>query len=506
MSGTFQGANTTEGGIGFAEYALPVALGSMLTRIMMAEAIMPGSPPSYELCKLIFAFHPLGAKMAEAPINMAQSQEREITVDAPGEDRLLAAFRREWRAIGGIGSDGSWTTGDDIIKNVKVQSRIYGIASLVMGDRRDPADVDKPIDWERLHEAEPYFSVLDPLITAGSLILNQDPHSPDFQKPRVVRAGGRAYHPSRSLVVINEMPLYIQWSDPAFGFSGRSVYQRALFPLKTFLQSLITDAAVTKKAALLIHKAKAPGSVQNQKGLNFFGLKRSQLKSGMTGEVVTIGIDETIESINFQNLEGPAAFARNNSLKNVAMAASMPAKLLEQEELVEGLAEGTEDAKQIARFIDRMRLEMNPLYAFMDRVVQRRAWSPAFYKTMQKDLPDVYRKMDYTTAFYGWVNKFEAEWPNLLAEPESKQIETEKVRFEAVVALIEVLAPLIKAGENRAALLDWAADEVSSKRKLFASSLTLDTDAEAKVEDQMPMTPREAEEIEPRIEPFRGTT
>ncbi len=495
MSGFTGGQDTTEGGNQFAEIVLQGRVGSALSRILLAESITPGDSPSYELAKLIFAYHPLGGKMVEAPINMAQSQERELTVPVAGEERLLAEFRRVWKHLGeGAGADA-------LIKSVKMQSRMYGIASIAIGDRNNPDATAKEVDWERLHETKPYFSVFDPLNTAGSLILDQNPNSPDFQKPVAVQIGSRVYHRSRTVVVINEAPLYILWTDAAYGFSGRSVFQRALYPLKTFLQSLITDWLVTVKCGLLIHKAKSPGSMQNNRVLQFFGFKRSQLKGGVTGQVLTIDVAEDIMSLNFQNLEGPATMARNNALKAIAMAASMPAKMLEQEELVEGLAEGTEDAKQIARFIDRLRIEMNPEYEFFDRITQRLAWTPDFYKIMQKLYPQDYpADMPFETAFNGWMNAFQAKWPNLLAEPESKEFEVEKIRFESAVAVVEVAAPLIRDSENRAALLAWLADEVNSRRKLFAAPLVLDEEAEAAIETPAPMGGEETKE--PVTPPF----
>lgn len=61
-------------------------LGTGLTSILMSDDIQVGSSPSYELCKLIYLFHPLGMKMAETPINIAMSQGRELVVqDAPDE-------------------------------------------------------------------------------------------------------------------------------------------------------------------------------------------------------------------------------------------------------------------------------------------------------------------------------------------------------------------------------------------------------------------------------------
>jgi len=491
MSG-FQGANTTEGGNGFTEFGLTSGLGSQLTELLLAEAIVPGSPASYQVCKAIYSYHPLGAKMAEAPINMAQSQEREITIPSGPESRLVPAFKKHWKALGGIG-------GDTLIHNTMRTARIYGIASIVVGDRKiSTAD---PLPLDRLHDLDIYFNVLDPLNTAGSLVLNQDPNSPDFQKPSAIRVANQVYHPSRSVVIMNEQPIYIEFTSSAFGFVGRSVYQRALFPLKTFLQSMVTDDMVTKKVGLLIWKAKAPGPIINNRIMNFFGWKRSQLKGGMTGNVLTIGDQEDIASLNFQNLEGAAKFARDNALKNIAMAASMPARMLEQEELVSGFGEGSEDAKQIARYIDRVRVEMAPLYSFCDTIVQRQAWSPEFYKTVQRDHSE-YKNVPYETAFYQWSNSFQATWPNLLAEPDSERIKVEETRFKSVVALVETLAPLLPDSGNKASLVSWAADEINSRRELFSSPLLIDEDALATY--QPPAQPQPDAERQPM--PFSSET
>ena len=488
------GGNNTEGGKQFTELGTTARIGSALLNMLAAEDIVPGSPIGYQLAKEIYVSHPLGAKLAEIPITLAQSQEREIIIPGGPESRLAPAFRKEWKATGGaIGADA-------LILTLMRTARIYGIGSIIVGDRNKPNDSKSPLELDKLHEIEPYYNVLDPLNTSGSLVLDQDPNSPDFQKPRALRVGGREYHPSRSIIIMNEQPIYIEFTNAAFGFVGRSVYQRALFPLKTFVQTMITDQYVAQKVGLLIAKIKAPGPIINNRMLNFFGIKRQQLKSGMTGNVLTIGAEDDVSSINFQNLDGAGSFARDNCLKNIAMAAGMPAKLLEQEAMVGGMAEGTEDAKQIARYIDRVRIDMAPVYNFFDRIVQRRAWNPDFYKTIQRDFEE-YRKVPYETAFYQWSNSFVATWPNLLAEPDSQKMISEEIRFKSVVALVESLSPVLDAA-NKASLVAWAADEINSRRELFSSPLIIDEEALAKYEPPVPEKPEE----ETPAPPFSGRT
>jgi len=497
------GADMSEGGVGFTQAGLTASIGSKLIDLLLAEQIIPGSPASYQLCKELLAYHPLGAKMAENPIALAQSQEREITVSGGPESRLVPAFKKEWKETGGVADvTGGPAGADAIILNLYRTARAYGIASLIVGDRKNPKASEAPLDLAKMHETDPYYNVLDPLNTAGSLVLDQDPNSPNFQKPRSLRVGNRAYHPSRSIVVMNEAPIYIEFTNSAFGFVGRSVFQRALFSMKTFLQTMITDQYVAVKVGLLINKMKAPGPIVNNRILNFFGIKRQQLKAGVTGNVLTIGHEDDIFSLNFQNLEGPAKFARDNSLLNTAMAAGMPAKLLNQEEMVGGMAEGSEDAKQIARYIDRVRIEMTPAYNFFDRIVQRRAWSPDFYKTIQRDFEE-YRKVPYETAFYTWVNGFSANWPNLLAEPDSERMKSEEIRFKSVVALVESLSPLLDPA-NKASVVAWAADEINSRRELFSAPLIIDEDALANYQPPQSMAEKPEQEEEPK--PFGNTT
>lgn len=449
------------------------ALGSQLTDLLLCDDIEPGAEPSYQVCKTIYLYHPLGAKMVDAPIKAAQSQSREVSVPQSPGDHVVKQFLKEWARIGV----------DQYIANAAGVSRIYGVGSLVLGAVGKPSNV--PLKPEDLWKEDLFFNVVDPLNTAGSIVLNQDPNSPLYQKPTVITVSGEAYHPSRSVVMMNERPVYIAFTTSAFGYTGRSVYQRALFPMKSFVQSMLTDDMVTQKAGLLIAKMKAAGSIVDRAMTSFTGLKRQMLQGAATGNVLSIGTEEDIETLNMQNVDGAGGWARGNILKNIATAADMPAVMLENETLTEGFGEGTEDAKIIARYIDGVREWLAPLYDFFDPIVMRKAWTPDFYATIQNLFPEEYGGVDFNTAFYQWVNSFEAVWPNLLKEPESEAVKVEETKHKALIETLEVLIPTLDP-ENKAVAVQWLADNMNENKLMFTAPLVLDYDKLAEYEPPVP--------------------
>ena len=416
-------------------------LGTSLQQLLTTnDDIVPGAEPSYELCKLIYTFHPLGAKLVEKPVEIAQSQPREVSVP------------------------------DHHIMNVARLARVYGIASIAMVTK--DTKTEEPVDFENLWKADISFNSYDPLNTAGSLVLNQNPLAMDFQHTTDIRVAGSVFHRSRSCVIMNESPIYIQYTNSAFGFVGRSVYQRSLYPLKSFLQTMIADDLVARKSGVLVAKMKQAGSIIDNAMQKMFGIKRNVVKEAENNNVISIGDQEDVMSLNLQNLEGPLNTARKHILENIAAAAGMPAKLITEESLAEGFGEGTEDAKAIARYIDRVREQLQPVYAYFDKIVMHRAWNPDFYKTIQRDFPE-YAEMGYTQAFYKWKNSFVAKWPNLLTEPDSELVKVDEVKLRAVIAWVQVLLPELDQ-ENKARIIEWATDNFNSLKFLFDQPLELD--------------------------------
>ena len=461
-------------------------VGSALYNLLMSEDIAPGDQPSYELCKLIYVSHPLGGKIVDQPIKIAMSQRRKLTVPVIAEDRIVEAFERKW---------------DELNVNSKIANtwrlgKIYGASAIVMGAKG--VDTESPIDPEKLAkiESDLYFNSLDPLNTAGSLVLNQDPNAPDFQKPTIVTAAGQKYHPSRCLVFFNEDPIYIQYTSSAYGYTGRSVFQRALYPLKSFVQTMVADDMVSRKVGVIVAKMKPAGSIADRAMAVLQGIKRNVVKEAQTNNVINITPEEAIETLNLLNADGALTTARKNILENIAAAVPQPAKLLNSESYAEGFGEGTEDAKEVIRYIEHERGTVQPLYDFFDPMVMRMAWTEEFFKTLQAEIPE-YKRMEYKEAFYMWKNAFAAEWPSLLVEPESKLVEVEKVKHEAIVAFLEVLMPQADP-KNKARVIEWAANNLNASKHLITSPLVLDYEELANYEPPQPV----AEPKEP--EPFNS--
>lgn len=449
-------------------------LGNSLTDLLTAPEIVPGDQPSYNLCKSVYLYHPLGAKMAESPIAMAMAQQREISIPKSPEERVRDQFLKQWS------DDGC----DENIFNTMVLARVYGIASLaIVSDEVPP---DQPIDPKKLPDISIAFSVFDPLNTAGSLVLNQNPGAVDFMKVTTIAVSGVPYHRSRTVTMMNERPVYISYTTSAFGFVGRSVYQRALFPLKSFIQSMVTDDLITKKAGVFIAMLKAGGAIIDNIMSKIAGLKRLFVQQATNGNVISIGADEKIETLNMQNIDGAYGMARKNILENIAVSADMPAKLLNSETFAEGFGEGTEDAKHIARYIDRLRVQMAPLYKFFDRIVMYRAWNKDFYQIIQKEFPE-YGGISHEEAFYQWSNSFAAVWPSLLTEPDSEKVKTDDVKLKAIIATVEVFGPMLDP-ENKATLVQWAQDNLNENKLMFQTPMDLDIEA---LRDYVPPEPME---------------
>jgi hypothetical protein len=370
-------------------------------------------------------------------------------------------------------------------------TRVYGAGAIVYGAKNIPTT--EHIDPWKLPDLELYFNQLDPLNLAGSIVTNQNPNAPDFQKPRdMITAAGQPYHPSRSCVMFNNTPIYLRFQSSAFGFTGRSVFQRAFYPMKSYIQSMITDDMVTVKAGLLIAKMKQSNSIVNRAMQIAGGIKRTMLQSGTTNNVLSIDVEEDISAIDLNNTSTAMTTARDNIIANIAAASDVPAMLLKDEAFTNGFGEGSEDAKAIMQYIDGIREDMRTLFEFFDNIVMHRAWNQQFFESVKNAYPEVYADKTYEQAFYMWKDEFKPEWETLLDEPDSEKATANDVRLKGLTEIARTIMPSVDQ-ENKAKIIQWIADNMNEMPDAFVSDLELDYDTIATYEP--PVAQPEEEKI-----------
>ena len=112
------------------------------------------------------------------------------------------------------------------------------------------------------------------------------------------------------------------------------------------------------------------------------GIKRTYLKEGASGNVLSIDIDESIEAIDLTNTNTAMSASRDNIIANIATASDVQAMLLKDEALTNGFGEGTEDSKAIMQYIDGVREDMRSLFDFFDKIVMHRAWNKDLFEAI----------------------------------------------------------------------------------------------------------------------------
>lgn len=134
-----------------AEIQLDSGLSSQLSKILDSEEIQPGTDVGYELCKLLWQYHPLGGKLVEKPISMAMCKQRQYSVDTDPDERVVRRFQEVWERM----------EVNEKIKNFFFVSRCYGAAAIGVGTTSVSCKDELP--GFGLTEDDVYINVWDPL-------------------------------------------------------------------------------------------------------------------------------------------------------------------------------------------------------------------------------------------------------------------------------------------------------------------------------------------------------
>ncbi|MFZ4221343.1 hypothetical protein ACEV6Q_26375, partial [Enterobacter ludwigii] len=233
-----------------AEVQFDNLVSSGLAKILDADEIKPGDDVGYKLCKDLWMFHPLGGKMVEKPIMMALCKTRTYEVETDPGERVVRRFTEVWERM----------KIEEKIRNLFFHSRCYGAASIGVGTHSEVSS--DPLPDFGLKEEDVFINVWDPLNISGSAVTSQDPNSAEFQEPKsTLQVTSKKWHPSRTQTVFNGTPIYLEYQPSTFGFTGRSVFQRCLYPMKSFISTMVANNLAAQKCGVIVAKTQQNGSI-----------------------------------------------------------------------------------------------------------------------------------------------------------------------------------------------------------------------------------------------------
>ena len=456
-----------------AEIQLNDNMGAELTKILDAEEIQPGTEVGYDLCKLLWMYHPLGGKLVEKPIDMAMCKPRQYNVDTDPDERVIRRFREVWERM----------KINDKVKSFFYIKRCYGAAAMGVGTDGEPCG--NPLPKFGLREEDVYINVWDPLNTAGSMVTDQNPNSRFFQQANAtLKINGKKWHPSRTLKIFNGTPIYLEYQNSTFGFTGRSVFQRVLYPMKSYISTMTANDLVSQKAGVLVAKTVQSGSVVSALKEVATAMKRKVVKFARNGGVISVGDKEDVTSLNLQNIDGALNAARSNIISDIASGSDVPAILIKEEAFSQGWGEGSEDSKAISQYIDGVRQDIEPVMDFFETLVRYIAWNEDFFNSMKNDFPEIFTE-DYEKTFFMWEREFSAKWQELVEESPDKRRESDSKVIEQATALYTALTSNIDP-ENRATVADWLSSVVNATQTYGDVPLIIDVEALANYEPPPP--------------------
>lgn len=436
---------------------------SRLLKLLETSDIKSGSDASYELCKLIWIYHPLGGKLVEKPISMALCKPRSRNVKTDPDERVIRRFNEVWDKLNIT----------EKIRDVFFTARCYGAAAIGIGELNTSSE--ESLNKNKLKEEDIFINIFDPLNISGSMVTTQDPNSPEFQQANLhLKVAGKQWHPSRTIKVFNGSPVYLEYQSSSYGYTGRSVFLRSLYPLRSYLKIMEANETIAEKVALIIAKVSNNGSVISSVMQKIGEIKRAFIKSGKNGNILQIGKDDTIESLDLKNVDEPLKLARDNIISDIASGSDIPAILIKEEAFSHGFGEGTEDSKAISQYIDGVRQAIDPVMSYFEDLIQHIAWGEEFYESVKEEHPDIFTE-DHKTTFYQWKDEFTSSWQELVEESPNERRDSDGKVIENAAKLYAVLAPNIDP-KNRAKASDWLASICNDTETYKNTPLTIDLD------------------------------
>lgn len=426
---------------------------------------------SYNLCKQLYVYHPLGKRIVDLPIDLTLNKERILNVKHELSPELIDQFNKKWKELNLTRA----------IRNLAVTSRLYGIAALFI-KIKDIDDSENIPNDKNLNDYTITPLVYDALNIAGSATQNQNLESADFLELKEVYRSGQALAKDRSIILSNGDPIYIEYINSAYGFAGRSVFQNCASLLQSYVDVMGADNTVARKAALIIAKMQQSGSPTNLQG-KAFEQKRELILEGINNNILNVGINEDISTLNMTNVDNSIDTARRHIIEDIANAIDLPVVLLNGQKFTAGFGEGSEDTKNIGRHVDSKRQWLEPIFNFCDNLVMDLAWDFNFIDSLNsqnssffdKNLPIEEKKRIYKIRFQELKNGFSYSFPSFLTETESEILDGDVKKINSIKTIFDSVYDKVDP-QTKSQLICWMMDNFNDLRSV--NKVKIDYDPE----------------------------
>ena len=412
----------------------------------------------YTECARLYRYWPLGKRLAERIVSKAFSVEREISFGDGVPPEVIEEFKRVSKE----------TAQDEAIKQAAILARIYGQAVLYAAS--DKEKLSDPLTNKKTQNGRLKFKAGDPL--AIQVTVNQNPQLLNFLYPERVEIGGSEISPQRATVLMNGIPMYLQYSGSSYSYGGRSVYENQLPIIRAWAKTLRSMGRISDRASGIY----AFFSRFKKGGLEAHAAQKSLelVKTLSDTGGVAMGADDRVEVPTTSGI-GDLEQLMQRIEREVVTASDTPLSVLLDERLANGFGNGTEDFKTIIQDIDAYRNQyLRPLYEFSDIFVMWRAFTKPFLKKIIAENPE-YQGYTPTSLRMELINNFSFEFGNLYPASKKEKAETKSL-------LLDVAAKAVSVGVTSSDIETFLNDE-----KVMGKDVTVTS----------PIFPEEEEEIVP---------
>ena len=277
-----------------------------------------------------------------------------------------------------------------------------------------------------------------------------------------MRAWGRSYAKSRSIVILNSKPVYIFYSSSTFNFGGLSVYQGIQAALINLQASVTSCSNIIRYAGALVwSRSDEGGSAINNPAIQVLQLSANEIQQTVSGEVLGVGTGETLSPVSFG--DGFDAFekARSMSIQNICIRSGLTKKMLEEGHFSSAMSEGDQDAEFAKKLVAGLAKKFNRAQRFADFCVQSKAWDQLFFESLvAKYQKDEELKKGYLYNLNKWRQGFLASYEDKEETNPNDAADTEGKIIDNVIKIGDAMA---KSGADSEEVGNWIAMELSER-------------------------------------------